>query len=260
MGGLCFTTVIAGSTWIGGLMVFAPLHETTLLFKVEGRFRIADLISLGILLQVAVGAALALTPPGEWVGRAVVTILIGLIVLSWWISGLRMLSRAGVSQGMHRALFLTLLLPSGYVSVLLVIGLIVMFPASMEMLTSSGGDPQQIMIGILLLLLPLFAIGWCFACNHIVRGMADRARDDHARKDGIQFEQCQSSQQDPQVVKYVVGRQRPVPDKRISLGDPIVRASVADGDETSEGIQLIDRPGSPSDPEQVDDSESGTSE
>ena len=83
LAGLCFVSVVAGASWLGGLVVFAPLHERTLLFKVRNRFRIADLVALAILLQLAAGVMIKLTPRNEVAARAVL-ITLTLIIVVWW--------------------------------------------------------------------------------------------------------------------------------------------------------------------------------
>ena len=174
---LCVFVVVASCSWIGGLIVFGPLHERTLLFRIRNRFRIADIISLGVLLQVAAGVVLALVPSDENAARITLTLLISLIVVTWWINGLRMLSRAGVERGSHRAAFLLLVLPSGYLCIILVLSTIILFPAAMELLTRARNrEAWEIALAIFFLVLPIAGVTWGIICHRVCRRMADRAR------------------------------------------------------------------------------------
>ncbi len=206
LGSICFLLLGVGASWLGGLVVFAPLNERTLLFKVRSRFRIADLISLAILLQVGVGASLALSNAEELEVRAALTILVLIVVAFWWVTGLRMLSRAGVENGMHRGLFLTVHLPLGYLSVLGLIVSVVLTPLGMSAL----GEPHPwiVLVGILLLLLPVLCAATGWSIHRVCRSMANRARDDQANREGISFDVLTEEDGDPQIARYVVAKRR----------------------------------------------------
>ncbi len=242
IGATCFLTMLYGATWMGGLIVFAPLHEKTLLFQVENRFRIADIVALGILLQLSIGAVLAIKIEMTGMPRIFYSIVLLLTVSLWWVSGLRMLSRAGVTYSVHRWLFLTFALPAGYVSLLSVLGCIVLCPIGAEMMAiREARFAATWWIGLFLFCMPGIGVAVAIFCHRICRGMAFRARDERAERDGISFDAEPQEAEEGWVPSYLASRNRQTHEDtgdEMWLDEPVVNATVtAKPEEVDEILQ-----------------------
>ena len=187
-GSMCWVGVVVFIGWMIAIFVFSPLHERTFLFRVNSRFCISDLIVLAVHLQLA--AALMMAIPQ---GRAVKTALIltACLVLSfWWITGVRMLARAGIDYTWHRWLFLGIVMPIGYGASSAIVVMIVLVPMSLLLLVESGasGDWGEFSVAVGTLVGAGFAFAAAVACRRTSRLLVERARASRARKDGIKFE------------------------------------------------------------------------
>ena len=179
-----------------GLLVFGPLYQKGDGVPPTTKFRIADILVLLVQLQLAAGLMFALLPlldPSPVAVRVSVALFVWLISSWWWWTGVRMLAKARVERGADRLLFLSIVLPVGYLatvgliaSPVLLVLLFGTFAWSLSHLDSLDWEVAGLMLAALSILAvtigSVFAVRWC--CRYLV----DHARDDVAVTQGIAFE------------------------------------------------------------------------
>lgn len=217
IGSVCLLTFAAGLSWIGGLMIFAPMYEATALFRADSRFRLSDVVVLALLLQVAFAILIAPLPAEAVQMRGVLIVNAVLLLLFWWANGVRMLSRAGVRRASHRWLFLGLMIPFGYVSVVVIPpAALMVVPLALQATVlwgrGDGGDDALAAIGVTVVLVA--AVGIATACHRGSRRLTLEAREDQARGDGIEFGDFQSHKRPPRppALRTVRADQQPDPE------------------------------------------------
>lgn len=195
LGGLCWLLPALIISWALGHLYFAPLNEPTALFKTDTRFRISDLIVLAVHLQIVVGIAVSLTNR-DAVGMTVTFITIfGTLIAFWWFTGIRMLSRAGVTYTWHRWIFLGLIMPLGYLSTLQLVASFLTIPLSLGLLIQASVDAHLLdaLVATTVLLLSLTSIGMIYGSRTFCRQMVERARQERADRDGIEFDTSETA-------------------------------------------------------------------
>ena len=156
----------------------------------------------------------------------VLAFIVSSIVIIWWVIGLRMLSKAGVENGLHRTLFLTVHLPLGYLSVVGLLASVLMAPAGLSFIFDSDSW-TTFSLGIVFVVLPILFVFIAYRINRVCRAMADRARDEQAIKEGIEFDNLSETPQlDPKVARYVTAKRL-----HSESGDPVAAAAAEDNDD-----------------------------
>lgn len=199
-GVLCPLSFFVVMSYLLGLFVFGPLHARAAWTPPQTRFRIADIITLLVQLQIGGGLVFAVVPamlPAN--GREAQSMRIGaallawLLIAFWWWTGVRMLAKARVDHGPHRLMFMAVILPLGYLTA---IG-IVLTPAMMGVAIAlvyamlNGGDNLAAFALASLILANAAVFGSLFFVRWYSQQLAERARDDVARGEGIEFEKLQ---------------------------------------------------------------------
>lgn len=102
--------------WLGKY-ILKPIKDTTERVTLPAQFSIFDFVSLLILLQFALGYALRFNEGGTRAFFPQLVLYFMLAGTAIWLSGVSLLSRAGIRQPLRRGLFVVVLLP-GIVTVL----------------------------------------------------------------------------------------------------------------------------------------------
>ena len=187
-GSLCSVSIVAFIGWMIAFFVFSPLHEKTVLFRVNNRFRISDLIVLAAHLQLSAGLIMAL--PQERAVKIALILTACLVLSFWWMTGVRMLARSGIEYTWHRWLFLGIVMPIGYLASSAIVVMIVLVPISLLLLVESGasGDWGEFGIALGTLVVAGLACTATVACRRTTRLFVERARALRADQDGVNFE------------------------------------------------------------------------
>ena len=189
LGGLCWLLPALAISWAIGHLYFAPLNEPSTLFTADTRFRISDLIVLAVHLQLVVGIAVSLTDRSA-IGFTVTFITIfATLIAFWWFTGIRMLSRAGVTYTWHRWIFLGVIMPLGYLSTLQLVASFLTIPLSLGLLIQASADAnlRDALIAATVLGCSLSSIGMVYGSRTYCRKMVERAQRDCAEREGIEF-------------------------------------------------------------------------
>lgn len=190
-GTLCPLVFFLMVSYLAGLFVFGPLHARAVWTPPNTRFRIVDILILLVHLQLVGGLVFALAPliPGSEVTRYAAALVSWVLIGFWWWTGVRMLAKARVDHAPHRLFFLAVVLPIGYVATfgIVMAPLTLVFSFAMLYWMLANGNPEELLklLGLVLANIGVIAavIGVRWYCSQIV----ERARDDIAREDGIDF-------------------------------------------------------------------------
>lgn len=96
--------------WLGKY-ILKPIKDTTERVALPAQFSIFDFISLEILLQFALGYALRFNEGGTRAFFPQLVLYFMLAGTAIWLSGVSLLSRAGIRQPLRRGMFVVVLLP-----------------------------------------------------------------------------------------------------------------------------------------------------
>jgi len=150
--------VLAGAAAVLGLVaswVFRPIDQAAKGRKAPMQFTLGDFLGLMFLAQLPMGALLFDYGEGGW-------LLVGfgwLAFGSMWLAGVRAISRAGIENPWHRAVFVGLIIPGsvcGVMGLLPLAMLAVTLPARPHRSSTEGA---LIVGGLAALALALFAFG-----------------------------------------------------------------------------------------------------
>lgn len=182
------SSVLALASWSIGLMVFRPFYETTAVFHVNARVRLSDLIILAIEIQILLAYSSWKYVGGQFNFWFLVDATVCILIVFWWVCGIRMLARGGVESSGARWLALGLLIPLGYVStvVLMISAFVVpfVFTVSVIDLFQRRGGLQ---VGLLSPLPAMAAVLMLFVAHRTARRLVENARRDRAVMDGVHF-------------------------------------------------------------------------
>ena len=100
---------------LGGI-VFGPIHEATRYPTSSTRYNIADIVVLLVQMQIVAAVAFALASASNLEATAKLTlgILVFVSLGTWWLAGVRMLTRARISSAQLRCWFLGIVVPVGF--------------------------------------------------------------------------------------------------------------------------------------------------
>lgn len=105
------------------LVAHAILYPTVIAAqKVQGpfRFQLLDFVALILQIQLVLGAIMALAGGSEVVAQRNLFLAVGLgASVALWLAAVRFLSKAGITQGRRRAIFILIYLP-GTLAVLII--------------------------------------------------------------------------------------------------------------------------------------------
>lgn len=191
-GAFCPLVFLALVSWLLGMLVFGPLYAKAIWKPPNTRFRIADIIILAAQLQVLGALAYGVVPlllPNERIMRYVVPLVIWLLVAFWWWTGVRMLAKARVQHGPHRMFFMAVVLPLGYLATLFIAAspALIILPLGMFVSMITRGSWEELVGIVLLLGLDALMVCLIIGVRRYCQQMVDRAHDDVARDDGIEF-------------------------------------------------------------------------
>lgn len=96
--------------WLGRY-ILKPIKDTTERVTLPAQFSIFDFVSLLILLQFALGYALRFNEGGTRAFFPQLVLYFMLAGTAIWLSGVSLLSRAGIRQPLRRGMFVVVLLP-----------------------------------------------------------------------------------------------------------------------------------------------------
>jgi len=179
-------------SYLLSLFIFGPLHAEATSNRPPMRFRLADIIVLLAQLQIAAGVLFAAARLWGASGagiRIVAAIAIWSLLTFWWWTGVRMLSKARIERGTDRILFLSVAAPLGYVTALSILLTPILAVLALGTLywsvLSASFREAVILIALILSTLAIYACAFCIRwyCGRLV----ERAHDDLARRDGIDF-------------------------------------------------------------------------
>jgi len=111
VGGIGLALVATAFT---GNWILRPLAREARTLNLPARFTLSDFVWLLLLLQIVLGAVVAIAPPDEenTVPMAILLVFFGGSVTLFWVFGISALSRAGVTQPARRGVFTVFLLPA----------------------------------------------------------------------------------------------------------------------------------------------------
>lgn len=191
-GTLCPLVFVALVSYLVGLYVFGPLYACSAWKPPRTRYGIVDILILLVQLQLAGGAALLVVPRFDaeatllrWGAALAAMLLTGF----WWWTGVRMLSLARVEGEFHRTLFLGIFLPLGYLAAAAVMSTplaLVLLAVLFHEWIATGSLVHAAWCAALPAAYAA-AFGAIPAVRWLCRKIADRARDDYAQQEGIDF-------------------------------------------------------------------------
>ena len=189
-GAICWLAPAAVISWGLGHLYFAPLNEPNVLFAIDNRFRISDLIVLAVHLQVVIALAVGLTGRESIEFSIAMIAILGLLIVFWWFNGVRMLARAGVTYTWHRWIFLGVIMPLAYLSTLQLVASFLTIPLSLGLLIQMVADANFLgmSVAILAIVCSILSMVMIQGSRAYCRTMVERARADRAEHDGIGFE------------------------------------------------------------------------
>ncbi|MCA9973977.1 MAG: hypothetical protein KC425_27385 [Anaerolineales bacterium] len=187
---ICPLIFVALVTTLLGLFVFGPLQARSALQSGRFRFRLVDIAILVAQMQIAGGVIWALPRP-----RGSILLQYGLILATWvlliwwWVTGVRMLSRARIEHGLQRIGFLAFFLPLGYMGALGLLAAPITVVLTLTLLgqIAAGGPRTDASTLGLVALANVVVVASIVAVRRYCRMMTTKARDDYARDEGIEF-------------------------------------------------------------------------
>ena len=176
-----------------GLFVFGPLYAKATWTPPRMHYRIADILVLLVQLQLSAGLLFALLPmldPMPTAIRVAVAGLVWMMQTLWWFLGVRMLAKARVQRGADRLLFLSIILPLGYLATFGIMASPVVVVALAGFAIWAMNQPGWDQVGVILLLSFSLAApyGITYGIRRFCEFLVDHARDDYAYIEGIAFE------------------------------------------------------------------------
>lgn len=192
---LCPLSFLVFVSYLLGLFVFGPLYARATWTPPRTRFRIADILILIAQLQIAGGLVLVMSRivwfDSQTVVRLAAALVVWVLVIFWWWTGVRMLAKARIEQGAHRLWFLAIAVPAGYSAAVgvLLSPLVAVLGLSMFQQMIIRGDPGEVLPLALLMVMCAATIGAIVAVRWYCHKIVDTARDDVAREEGIAFGQ-----------------------------------------------------------------------
>jgi hypothetical protein len=126
-----------------GAIAFAPLVRADKLRYQPWQFRISDFLVLLVQLQVFFGLTLMVVRPSDVRDGVALAVVVVLVMTAWWMSGVRMLSKARVAAMTLRLIFLGFLIPLGYglsLVLMAIPAILVIHAGAAVTLVTSGGQ------------------------------------------------------------------------------------------------------------------------
>jgi hypothetical protein len=190
----CPTLFFVLVSYLLGLFVFGPLHARATWTPPNTRFRIVDIIILLVQLQITAGALFAVMPlldGGEIVLKIALAFFIWSLQAFWWWTGVRMLAKARVERGADRVLFLSIILPLGYLTTLGIIASPVLLAVLIGALAYATHSFGWLEVALPLLFALAIAVPYAgaFGVRCVCTRIVDHAWDDVALDEGIAFQQ-----------------------------------------------------------------------
>jgi hypothetical protein len=165
----CFLIVLYGVSFIVGAVVFEPLRKEDDQRHRPWQFRISDLMVLLVQLQVVGVLVVGLL---RWLPRLDLMIIVffaWLVLAGWWLSGVRLVSRAGIEEVRLRLTFLGFILPLGYgLSLILMLapGILLIHAAAIVDLILSGGRSGTLFF-VMMAAIELAVVVAAIACRRL---------------------------------------------------------------------------------------------